>query len=526
MIRRVGVLILILLPLVVAGLVIRGKARPPSRSGGPGLQTWGSDSGANDGGLESPTSEEVGHPAYPPQPGPTVTPAPLPQQEQEPVVTPDAAAPSVRPHNIWDSSAESAAPPLDIDLSEFREEVRRIEEELKGVASSSREDLLVMYGRSSAASGQFDRAAAAYGMFLTEFGIEHPYSARIAMRQADCLVPLDLDNITVAHTAEGPKYEPTWRMQYVPHLERMPQAIAAYELAGRLAHERTALGLALYRQGWIQRVLNDWEASTTAWERCASETAGTPAAADALWLAAENRGWTGHPAAAAETLQRFAAEYPTDARAKAAADRIEVLEAEARRTPEWLVDPVASLQAEIAERAAVRRAPQVYRSVMEWLERDQQFAAQVAVGRWACTQTDWPTDPRLAAHFDLATALLDKSAGGEAERLEAAEVLSRVMGMAPSDDWYLSAGFRRAQLLHKLRRFEAADQTLDEVAERAANSVWEPVIVGERIQSFLDRGDMDRARAAFEELSETYPEHHLTEQFAPKFSSPGEEQSQ
>ena len=425
------------------------------------------------------------------------------------------------------ASPSPAAEPSALDLSTFSDEVRQVNDELRSAAGYSRADLLAMCGRSSAAGGRFDRAAAAYALFLQEFGTEHEYSARIAMELADCLAPLDLDNISIAHTEAGPRFDPAWRMQHMPRTDRLRQAVAAYELAADLAENAPRAGRALLRIGWVQRALGDWEASTSAWKRCAAEAAGdTPAAADALWLAAENQGWTGQPAEAAETLQRFAEEYPDDARAKAATDRVEVLEAEARRTPEWLADPVASLQAEIAARAAVRPAPQVYRSAMEWLRRGRQTTAQVAIGRWACTQTQWPMEARLAVHFDLVDALLNAGGGGEAERLEAAEVLGRVMRFAPDDEWFMSAGLRRAQLLRELKRYEAGDRTLEQLERRAKDSGSEPLILGERIQSFLDRGDPGRARATFKKLSGRFPDHDLTEQFKPMFSSKGEEQPQ
>jgi tetratricopeptide (TPR) repeat protein len=549
--RRIGVLGVIVAGLIAVGLVAtRGlrpsqpaPAKPDARAASPNARA------VRDGPPKivphaQPKSSAAGPPAAPVVPevttGQRVATAPpqpqgdatgtesVPPSRQTPppnaINAPlrnEVSRPDSPPEGSAGASPALAAEPSALDLSTFSDEVRQVNDELRSAAGYSRADLLAMVGRSSAAGGQFDRAAAAYALFLQELGTEHEYSARIAMELADCLAPLDLDNITIAHTEAGPRFDPAWRMQHAPRTDRLRQAVAAYELAAELTDTAAGAGRALLRVGWVQRALGDWEASTAAWERCAAEAAGTPAAADALWLAAENQGWTGQPAEAAETLQRFAEEYPDDARAKAATDRVEVLEAEARRTPEWLADPVASLQAEIVARAAVRPAPQVYRSAMEWLRRGRQTAAQVAIGRWACTQTAWPTEARLAAHFDLVDALLNAGGGGDAERLEAAEVLGRIMDFAPSDDWFMSAGLRRAQLLRELRQYEAGDRTLDQLERRAKGSVSEPLIWGERIQALLDRGDRARASAVYRRLLESYPEHSLTERFKPVFSSGG-----
>lgn len=380
-----------------------------------------------------------------------------------------------------------------------------------------------MLARSSVAVGRFDRAAAAYQMFLDEFGTGHAYSARVAMRLGDCLAPLDLDNITVAHAAEGPKFDPQWRMGFEPNVDALVEAVAAYEMAAELA-DGGGKARALLRMGWVYRALDDWQASTEAWDRCAAEAAGTKPAAEAVWLAAENLAWTGRSAEAAQRLRRLTRGYP-ESRRSAAVDRAEDLEAEARRTPEWLADPVSSLQAEIEERSAIRPAHEVYQSVMHWLQRERHVAAQIAVGRWACTQQDWPITVRLACRHNLVDALLRDAGGGEAERLEAADVLARIMEIAPSEDWLFPAAVHRVRLLNEVGRFELADRTLDGIEEQAVSSSWEPRLWGERIQAFLDRGDLDQAEATFQRLSKAYPEHNVTEELAPLFSVDSEEES-
>ena len=412
------------------------------------------------------------------------------------------------------------------DLSSFEDQYKEVEAALAGEESRPREDLLVMYGRSSAASGRYDLAAAAYAMFLNEFGTDHPYSARIAMRLADCLAPLNLKSVIVAHTEAGPQFQPQWRMGHESQPQRLQQALAAYELAAELASDRAGVGRALLRIGWVHRVLDDWEASTRAWDRCVAEAGGTHWSADALWLAAENLTWTGQPAAAAERLRQLTADYPEDSRRVAATERAECLEAESRRGAEWLVDPATSLQAEIKERAAVRSAHEVYRSVLEWLRCEKHLSAQIATARWACTQTDWPLERRIACHHDLVTALLDLPAAGEAERQEAAEVLGRIVDLAPRDDWAIPAALRRSRLLSELGRLDLADRTLDGIADRAGDSRYEPYVLAERIRVLLDRGNVEQAAAVFETLSEAYPEHNLTEEFAAMFSGACDEGGQ
>ena len=226
-----------------------------------------------------------------------------------------------------------------------------------------------------------------------------------------------------------------------------------------------------------------------------------------------------------ERLRQLGSEYPDHPKARAAADRTEYLEAEARRGADWLADPVASLREEIEERAEERSAHGVYKSVVTWLQRRGDRSSQLAVSRWACTQTDWPISAQLACHHDLVDALLDEESS-EAERLEAAEVLGEVVDLAGDDDWAVPAALRRSRVLSELGRFQEADQTLDEIEDRISGSLaWGPQVLGERIRSLLDRGDRDRARAFYEELSSAYPDHGLTEELRPIFSGTGKEES-
>ena len=61
---------------------------------------------------------------------------------------------------------------LALDMSGFEKQRMEIEEALGAHRTRSRSDLLAMYGRSSAACGNFDRAAACYILFLQELGLE------------------------------------------------------------------------------------------------------------------------------------------------------------------------------------------------------------------------------------------------------------------------------------------------------------------------------------------------------------------
>ncbi|MCK4660996.1 MAG: hypothetical protein KAV82_15855, partial [Phycisphaerae bacterium] len=360
----------------------------------------------------------------------------MPEETEKARLVPQAnMSTAPQAHNTPNPLPDEPRSPVAVTVSTLEDKQDEVEANLAGEDSFPREDLLAMCGRSSAASGQFDRAAAAYQMFLEEFGTEHAYSARIAMRLADCLAPLDLSHVSIAHEDAGPMFNPQWRMGHKPRREWLEQAVGAYELAAKLAESDGDAGRALLRIGWAHRALDDWGASTAAWERCVAEAAGTRWAAEALWLAAENLSWTGQPAAAAEQLRELTVDYPEDSRSAVAADRAECLEAEARRTPEWLANPVASLEAEIEERAAVRPPHEVYRSVMEWLRREGHVTARIAVGRWACAQGDWPINVRLACHHNLVDALLGEPEAGEIKRLEAADVLEQVMEIAPNDDW-------------------------------------------------------------------------------------------
>lgn len=273
---------------------------------------------------------------------------------------------------------------LAIDLGTFAPQRAMVEAELAKEQSGrfARADLLVMLGRSSAASGNFELSAAAYVTFLDEFGADHPYSERVALRLLDSLAPLDLDNVDILHTPEGPRYEPAWRMGKAVSEQRVRQAVTACDYVVSTAKTQKEKGQALLHMGWIQRALKDWPAATAAWQRCATEARGEPAATSALWLAAENEQWTGHPAQAARLLAKVAdSPSATDAQKTSARRQIEALEAEAQRDAAWLRDPVAGLQAEIERRGGSRSPQDVYQEAVMWLTQRGNRASLLAVAR-------------------------------------------------------------------------------------------------------------------------------------------------
>lgn len=428
---------------------------------------------------------------------------------------------------VQDTPRSAPPGPLAADLVQsfdLESKRRRVEADLTGQESRPREHLLAMYGRASAASGQFEAAATAYAMFLDEFGTAHAYSSQIAMRLAVCLAPLDLDSVDIIHTDHGPQYRPQWRMGHEVDANGLRQAVAAYKLAADIATNKAGIGRALFRTGWVYRALGDWPASTKAWDRCVAQAAGTKSAADALWLAAENLAWTGDPEAAAERLRWMAANYPADTRVTTIADRIEDFDAEASRSTGWLADPVVSLQAEIEARSAVRSPGEVYRSVMRWLQEREERAAIIAVSRWACRQDDWPTKDRMGCRRDLIDALLRRP--DDDARCEAAERLGELVNLAGADAAAVPAAIRRYRLLNELERYAEADQGLDAIGTWVKGSRrWEPIVLTERIESLLKRGERDRAKEALDTLVESYPDYDVEERFGAVFPTTNKEGS-
>jgi hypothetical protein len=367
---------------------------------------------------------------------------------------------------------------------------------------------LLKHGHAAAATRRMDLAATACAMFIEEYGAGHEHTGLAATRLVHYLAPLDLKHVAIKRAEGGPVFRPQWIDGQERSPGRLRQAVAAGAFLADLLQDAKSKGAVLVRVGWLHRALNDWDASAAAWDRCAKEAAGTPAASEALWLAAQNLGWTNRPVEAADRLTAFIRDYPKDRRIRNAHVYLAAYRAEARRLERWGDDPVASLRSEIEERAESRQAHQVYGSVANWLKRKHDYAALIAVSRWACTQGYWPARSKFMAHIELTDALLAQPGAGEAARREAADVMRAACDLSPNDGWATSCGIRRARLLRGLGDFEAADETLCRLADRVKGLAGrEPDVLGERIRLMLERGDQKAARALFDELEKSYPEY-------------------
>ncbi len=409
-----------------------------------------------------------------------------------------------------DEEGSPKAGGLAIDVGTFAGQRAMVEAELaKGQSGGfTRADLLAMLGRSSAASGDFELSAAAYVMFLDEFGSEHAYSQRIALRLIDSLAPLDLETIDIRHTPEGPRYEAAWRLGKAASEQRLRQAVLACEYAAGLTKMPADKGRAWLRMGWIQRALNDWPAATRAWQTCADVARGLPGAADALWLTVENQRWTGQYEAAVATVRRFMAEYPKDERGSSAGLLLDTLQAEARRARVKVADSVQALQAEIAERRSGRGAYQVFREVADWHLGRGERQAWLEVTRWAVGQTDWSLPERVAASMDLTDALLGQPEVGVEHKAEAARVLADVVRIAPDDSWRVRAALRRSKLLRELNRAaEALDMWRGLLPRLAQPDQWVAESRPERIRVHVAAGELTSAAALLDELTRDCPEH-------------------
>jgi len=438
---------------------------------------------------------------------------------------------TVRPFGRWVSVGQNTAyamddaPPVELPpelvgvpgailarLSTQHQEVQTLLDE-EADSGFSTADLLVMLGRSSAASGKFELSAAAYAMFLDQLGPQHQYSQEVALRLGESLAPFNLDHTGVAHALTGPQPIMRWRTGSPPSDPSLQDAAMAFQYAAASGSDQEIIGQALVYLGWTHRARSDWEASTAAWDQCVAAVPGTPFAAEALRKAADNLAWTGQPLAAADRLTTLAEDYAGVVDDVNIPHLIENLQAEGQRTAAWLDDPVASLQAEIQQRAGALPVQAVYASVADWLQRTHQDDALITISQWACTQTDWPLEARLECHDTLVQALLRKAAAEQdtAAKEQAASVLASIMDFAPSDELYLQAAQVRYRLLHDLEQYNLADQTWQESASRFQGlPVWEPIFLEAKIRSLLTAGDTVAAEATFSQLQETYPGYKLT----------------
>jgi len=278
----------------------------------------------------------------------------------------------------------------------------------------------------------------------------------------------------------------------------------------------------LLKLGWVHRLLGEWDASTAAWDRCARNCSTTKAAADALWLAAENFDWTNRPAEAAARLDQFARQFSSDARTPAAMQRIEHLRAESHRAADVLTDPVMALQAEIEARSDSHSPFRVYRSFVRGLQRRSQRAAQLTVSRWACGQTNWPVSERVIGCFDLVDALV---AGGEQNaQEEAVERLREIVQSAPDMSAAVHAAIRCSRILRERDRHDEANQVMEEIAVKVEGSrQWEPIVLSEYADSLLKRGNGKQAMAVLKQLAASHPDYDVSEKLAAAAKAVGKE---
>lgn len=149
----------------------------------------------------------------------------------------------------------------------------------------------------------------------------------------------------------------------------------------------------------------------------------------------------------------------------------------------------------------------------------------IAVSRWACTQSNWPVDVRIACRNDLVDALLT-SGETEASSREAAERLGEIVDLAPGHSSAVTAALRRYHLLNELGRADEADHVIEDIAVRVKGSRrWEPVVLTERIESLLEQGDKNGAKRVLDKLVASHPDYDAHERFDAAFARTNEEGS-
>lgn len=369
-----------------------------------------------------------------------------------------------------------------------------------------RDELLSRYGKSASGSGRFAFAAAAYQMFLEEFGQGHEFSPQIAMRLGNCLAPL-APNSGVTHTRDGPVIKPQWRMHYEPNMDLVRTAIDAYETAVAIAPDDRSASEALFKLGWVYRALQDLESSTDAWRRCAAIGDATKFAADAQMFAAENLTLLGRPAEAAEMMTELAASSTDHSRAMPVSARARDLSYRASRTEADISNPVAVVKREIVQRHD-ELPHAVYRSVANWLRAKRADDALVELHRWACHQDRWPEKQRLICRLSLADALLRSEDATQEAQQQAADALAEAITISPDATWGAPGAIRRSQLLRKLRQYDgafAAFEPLD--ADVLQSSQWEPLFLTEKIRVRIAQGKIEEARELLDNLTLRYSDY-------------------
>jgi tetratricopeptide (TPR) repeat protein len=396
-----------------------------------------------------------------------------------------------------------------LSLEGFESQCTAVEEHLRQTSDdpTPRVERLVRLGGMLSSYGVMDHAAAAHLLVLREGQLSSELEP-VLLRLGRCLAPVRTSATDVIHRAEGPEFIPKWSGRQTPTPDHLQRAIAVYELAATPGMADETRAEALLAMAWVCRAMNDWDASTAAWLRCANELRESRQAQSALWHAAENLEWTAQPKAAADVLRRVLRDCPAAGGREAIELRIEELDAQARRDAEWLRDPVASLVAEIENRDSRRNAHAVFRSVSTWLEARSFNGGLVEVSRWAAAQTDWPREARISAYAQLARVLLEPDGARQRERDEAAAALGSLLALATCDSVLIPAGVRRAMLLRELGRPGEALATLNHVeGQTNMSAARDGRFLAERVRVHVACGDYPEAASDLERLIEVYPDH-------------------
>ena len=395
---------------------------------------------------------------------------------------------------------------------------RLVEAELAAHRDHSRDHALEMYAGAAAARHQFDLAATACAMFLEEFGSGHAESGRMALRSAECLFPFDPDRKEVVQEAGNVHFEGGWVAGQASTPDRLQQAITACRLAARLASDDRASGKAMIRLGWLHRLRQDWDESTRVFDECADRLKAKRPGVDALRLSAENLAWVGRPQEAAARLRQLAECITHGPRRNAILRRIEALEAAARRSADWLEDPVASFRQEIDRRVPGTSLAGVYHDVMLWLRHAGEGDALLRIAEWVAEQPDWPTSLRLEAFTEQAAVLAGRTNPTQADYLRAAEALQKASEMADSPDRAVSVTLWRSQILSRAGNAAASDTALIEAEATAGDDArLLALVLNSRIEILIERGDLKGARVAFSHLAAFFPDSDAAQTLAQRF---------
>lgn len=401
--------------------------------------------------------------------------------------------------------AVNATPLDDMALASFEESVLQVEAQIKSESRFPREDLLVMSGRSAAATGKFDRSAAAYLLFLRDFGFEHPYSPQAVTRCIDSLFPLQMDSTEVTVIDGHPQFTPHWRMQCEESQERVRQAVALCERALSHFDDHQLRAGIKYREGWMHRVLNDWDASTASWDRAAAEKSATYSP-DAQWLAAENCEWLSRPQEAASRLSAFAHAFPEDARCASIPRRIARLTAESKRSQNWQSNPLQALQLEIEARKESKTPGAIFQEVVSWLSRTNRQDDLLQIGRWAVQQTDWDQSDRRFAQTVTIDALLSKGAGPNANRAEINHLFDSLLALCDDSTSTINVALRYVRFLQSVKDSQKALVVLEALRARISDdTLWDDRLAPEKIRALVALGKSQSAREELAALTKAQP---------------------